>query len=108
MYELVRGEYVQMSMNERGHYEIPPMGVELGIWQGLYKNVDFPWLRWWDNAGNLFLTGEEQLEQEREKTAFAQALLEQERQAKKLAQRELAEMRAQLARYREQLGEGNF
>ena len=115
MYELVRGEYVQMSMNERGHYEIPPMEVELGIWQGVYKNVNLPWLRWWDKAGNLLLTGEEELEQEREKTALAQALLEQERQAKELAQgiaeqerqakelaqRELAEMAAQLARYRE-------
>jgi hypothetical protein len=45
--------------NDRGHYPIPPLGVELGIWQGRYKNVELPWLRWWDREGNLLLTGEE-------------------------------------------------
>jgi hypothetical protein len=35
------------------------MGVELGIWQGEYLNQDFPWLRWWDAAGNLLLAGDE-------------------------------------------------
>lgn len=45
--------------NDRGHYPIPLLGVELGIWQGRYKNVELPWLRWWDREGNLLLTGEE-------------------------------------------------
>jgi hypothetical protein len=43
------------------------MGVELGIWQGTYKNVELPWLRWWDLEGNLLLTGEEQAEQEKQR-----------------------------------------
>ncbi len=38
------------------------MGVELGIWQGRYKNVELSWLRWWDREGNLLLTGEERAE----------------------------------------------
>ncbi|MGB3649629.1 MAG: Uma2 family endonuclease, partial [Rivularia sp. (in: cyanobacteria)] len=41
------------------HYPITPMGVELGIWQGLYQNAELPWLRWWDANGNLLLTGDE-------------------------------------------------
>ncbi|MFO5493020.1 MAG: Uma2 family endonuclease, partial [Cuspidothrix sp.] len=41
------------------HYPILPMGVELGLWQGEYQNMDLPWLRWWDLQGNLLLTGEE-------------------------------------------------
>jgi hypothetical protein len=38
---------------------IHPLGVELGIWQGEYQNMELPWLRWWDLQGNLLLTGEE-------------------------------------------------
>ncbi|OYD95585.1 hypothetical protein CDG76_11610 [Nostoc sp. 'Peltigera membranacea cyanobiont' 210A] len=56
-YQLLRGEYQLISANERGHYPIEPMGVELGIWQGRYQNLELPWLRWWDNQGNLLQTG---------------------------------------------------
>ena len=48
-----------MKPNERGHYPIEPLGVELGIWQGRYTNMEFPWLRWWDAQGNLLLDGTE-------------------------------------------------
>lgn len=60
MYQLVRGHYELLPANERGHYPVEEMGVELGIWQGRYQNLDLPWLRWWDNQGNLLLTGWEQ------------------------------------------------
>ena len=33
------------------------MGVELGIWQSHYQNLELPWLGWWDNQGNLLQTG---------------------------------------------------
>ncbi|MEH2040345.1 MULTISPECIES: Uma2 family endonuclease [unclassified Nostoc] len=56
-YQLLRGEYQLIPANERGHYPIEPMGVELGIWQGRYQNLELPWLRWWDNQGNLLQTG---------------------------------------------------
>jgi hypothetical protein len=54
------GQYELMPANERGHYPIEPMDVELGIWQGLYQNLELPWLRWWDKQGNLLVTGWEQ------------------------------------------------
>jgi len=59
IYKLIGGEYQLLRLNERGHYPILPMGVELGLWQGEYQNMDLPWLRWWDLQGNLLLTGEE-------------------------------------------------
>jgi Uma2 family endonuclease len=62
VYQLIAGGYQLMSVNEREHYPIPPLGVELGIWQGRYKNVELPWLRWWDTQGNMLLTGEERAE----------------------------------------------
>jgi Uma2 family endonuclease len=59
VYELVGQRYHPIEPNERGHYAISPMGVELGIWQGKVGNQVLPWLRWWDSAGNLLLTGDE-------------------------------------------------
>lgn len=67
VYHLVDNTYELMQPNERGHYPIVPMGVELGIWQGFYLNADLPWLRWWDAQGNLLLTGYERAEVERQK-----------------------------------------
>jgi Uma2 family endonuclease len=59
VYHLIEGQYHLLSTNERGHYPITPMGVELGLWQGEYQNAELPWLRWWDLQGNLLLTGDE-------------------------------------------------
>jgi Uma2 family endonuclease len=59
VYHLVDGRYRLLPANERGHFVIPPLGIELGIWEGNYQNAFLPWLRWWDSQGNLLLTGEE-------------------------------------------------
>ena len=57
--------YHKLEPNERSHYPIDLMGVELGVWQGKYLNQIQTWLRWWDNQGNLLLTGEERAEVEK-------------------------------------------
>ncbi|MEB3337834.1 MAG: Uma2 family endonuclease [Leptolyngbyaceae bacterium] len=68
VYHLVDTSYQRMMPNERGHYAIAPMQVELGVWQGNFlNNPEQPWLRWWDTAGNLLLTGREQAELEASK-----------------------------------------
>ena len=46
VYELVAHQYQHCDPNEQGHYPIPPLGVELGIWRGPYINQTLPWLRW--------------------------------------------------------------
>ncbi len=96
VYELVAGRYQLVSANERGHFPIPPLGVELGIWQGRYLNLELPWLRWWDEQGNLLLTGEERAELERQQKELAQQQAELERQQKELAQQQ-AELERQRA-----------
>jgi Uma2 family endonuclease len=75
VYELVGGRYQRAIPNQRGHYPIPAMGVELGIWQGEYMNQTLPWLRWWDSAGNLLLSGEERA------TVAEQRMVESDRRA---------------------------
>jgi multidrug efflux pump subunit AcrA (membrane-fusion protein) len=69
----VNTRYIRMEPNDRGHYSIELMGVELGLWEGSYQNQTQRWLRWWDNQGNLLLIGSEQARLERLHT-------EQERQ----------------------------
>ncbi|NER35839.1 MAG: hypothetical protein F6J93_17935 [Oscillatoria sp. SIO1A7] len=71
-----------MAANERGHYAIEPLGVELGLWRGSYQNQTQLWLRWWDSQGNLLLTGREQTEIERART-------ERERQRADIAEQKL-------------------
>jgi len=91
VHHLVDGRYALLPANARGHYEIPPLGVELGIWQGRYQGVELPWLRWWDLQGNLLLTGEEHAEKERQEKDQALQRAEQEFQR---AERLAAQLRA--------------
>ncbi|NEO56585.1 MAG: Uma2 family endonuclease [Okeania sp. SIO3B5] len=80
MYYLEDNSYRQMSPNERGHYFIEPLGIELGKWQGSYQNQTLSWLRWWDSEGNLLLTGAEGKEIEKARGDRLAKQLEQERQ----------------------------
>ncbi|MBD2300644.1 Uma2 family endonuclease [Nostoc sp. FACHB-190] len=80
VYHLVDGKYQLLPANERGHYSIPPMGVELGIWQGQYKNMAAPWLRWWDTEGNLLLNSDEKSQQLTSQLEEVSSQLEQEQQ----------------------------
>lgn len=88
MYELIGLRYYPMQLNSRGHYTITPMGVEIGVWQGSYQNQTQAWLRWWDLAGNLLLTGQERaIAAEKKVEVVAQQLNVVEERAAKLAER---------------------
>ena len=83
VYNLVNGFYRAMNSNERGHYPIEPLGVELGLWEGTYQNQTQLWLRWWDWQGSLLLIGNERAELERERAEQAEQALQQEAQARR-------------------------
>jgi Uma2 family endonuclease len=72
VYHLVDGCYHPLAANDRGHYPILSLGIELGIWQGNYQNAFLPWLRWWDSQGNLLLTGAERAAQESQRANRAE------------------------------------
>jgi Uma2 family endonuclease len=109
-YQLLNGRYVKMQPNNRGHYDIPPMGVEIG----LKLERDVSWLRWWDDFGNLLLTGDERAIAEKQarldaeaianqqKTIAAQATLAQQ-QAEAIADQE-RQQKEKLANYLRSLG----
>ncbi len=67
VYNWVNTRYHRLQPNQRGHYPIDRMGVELGVWEGSYQNQTNHWLRWWDSQGNLLLTGSEQAKLERQR-----------------------------------------
>lgn len=85
MYSFANGSYQKMAGNERGHYLIKPLEVELGVWQGSYQNQTQLWLRWWDREGSLLLTGAEKAEVERARGDRESQRAEQAEQAQRNA-----------------------
>ncbi len=71
VYFFINGNYQLLPENERGHSPILPLGIELGIWLGVYQNMRLPWLRFWDLQGNLLLSGQELAILERERADLA-------------------------------------
>jgi Uma2 family endonuclease len=110
VYHFVDGFYHPLKPNDRGHYPIAPLGVELGVWQGTYQNQTQRWLRWWDDQGNLLLIGSERAELERQRAEAerqraeqAEALLAQERQQQEQSQRSAIDRLSQLGLTVEQI-----
>jgi hypothetical protein len=70
------------------------MGVEIGLKQ----EADLYWLRWWDESGNLLLTGDE-------RAAKAETIANQASQ--RADQAELAKQQAEalLQKYRDRFGD---
>lgn len=88
VYYLLRGYlYQKLEPNERGHYPIPELGIELGLWQGSYQNQTQLWLRWWDEEGNLLLTGAERAELAQQREESERQRAESERQRADRAER---------------------
>jgi hypothetical protein len=91
LYRHVTNHFELVPANERGHFPIAELGVEIGIWQGVYQNLELPWLRWWDADGNLLLTGWETSEQEKLIAKQDRQRAEQERQKNEIL---IAQLRA--------------
>ena len=103
VYSLIQNRYELVAANDRGHYPIPQLGVELGIWQGSYQNMELPWLRWWDNQGNLLLSGAERAEEERQRADREQEIAQQQRQRADREQQRAQQAEDQLEQLRAQL-----
>jgi Uma2 family endonuclease len=79
--QLARRRFRPMTANAHGHFEIPELGVALGVWRGEYKGLTMPWLRWFDPHGHPLPTPQEVAE-----AALRQADPERQR-AERLATR---------------------
>ncbi len=54
--------YVVQEPNPQQRFWIPELTLWLGLWVGERWGQTMPWLRWWDEAGNLLLWSAEQAE----------------------------------------------
>jgi len=80
-YQLSAGHYSLIAANQHGRFPVNELGIEFGLWQGVYRGMDACWIRAWDLEGNLLPTSDERAEQ-------AEQQLEQERiRANKLAEK---------------------
>ena len=105
VYQLVGGRYEKMTPNNRGHYPIEPMGVELGIWRDSFITLEeIPWLRWWDSLGNLLPTGNERAEAESQRAEAESQRAEAESQRAE-AESQRAEAESQRAEAESQRAE---
>lgn len=84
LFQHVRDRFQPVPTNDRGHYPVPELGVELGLWRGRFLSAELPWLRWFDAGGDLLQTGREVADRQREEA-------ERERQR---AERLAAQLRA--------------
>ena len=66
VYERHRGRFRLAHPNERGRYELPEMGVELGVWHGEFEQADQSWLRFYDDRGSMLPSIKENVEITRE------------------------------------------
>lgn len=93
VYELHVGQYLP-----RPDYCLPRIQLSLTLWEGLFEDKVDRWLRWCDGDGNLFPTGAELAEQERQRAEQEHQRAEQERQraeeAQVRAERYAAQLRA--------------
>jgi Uma2 family endonuclease len=96
VYHLTDFSYQRIEPNERGHYPIMPLGVELGLWQGTYQNQEQLWIRWWDLEGNLLLIGSEQAKQEKQRAEVEKQRAEVEKQRAEVAERKAARLAERL------------
>ncbi|WGV26337.1 Uma2 family endonuclease [Halotia branconii] len=64
MFKLDGGRYAEVALPEP-RFWMPEIKLGLGVWQGCYRDVEQPWLRWYDSKGNWVSTS---LEQERQRT----------------------------------------
>jgi Uma2 family endonuclease len=71
MFKLNGGRYAEVALSG-SRFWVPELELGLGVWQGRYQDVEQPWLRWYDGAGNWVLTPTEeerqQTEQEKRRT----------------------------------------
>ena len=80
VFETVEARYQAMKPNERGHFAIKPLGLELGLWLGSYIGSEATWLRWYDENGVLLPCGHERADAERQRADAIQLELDRLRE----------------------------
>jgi Uma2 family endonuclease len=59
-FNLTAGAYQEVPLTEP-RFWLPRLQIGLGLWQGEYREITRPWLRWYDASGEWVLTKAERL-----------------------------------------------
>ena len=100
LHRLAGGRFEAMTPNERGHFPIAALGVELGLWQGRFRDFDLPWVRCWDKNGQLLPSIDERLGLVTWEKQQAQLWADQARQQAERERLEKEQAQVQAARER--------
>jgi Uma2 family endonuclease len=96
VHRLDGGRYRPVAANAARRYPIDPLGIELGIWEGKFGDLQGPWLRVWDSVtGKMLPSSEERADAEKQRADAAEGLLddtrhllnEETKRAEKLAEK---------------------
>lgn len=87
---------------------LPGAGLGVTVWQGSYEEREAPWLRWRDDKGNLIATGKERADEAKRRAdeaehraSQAEQFAAREAEARRRAESELAQLRAEFERLRQ-------
>lgn len=98
VYELHVGQYLP-----RPDYCLPRINLALTLWDGVYEDKLDRWLRWCDAEGQLFLTGAELAQQERQRAEQERQRADQEQQRAEQERQRAQQAETLAARYAAQL-----
>lgn len=101
-FHLVDGEYQDLQPNQHKWLWCEVLGLWVGTWRGVYQGHEHLWLRFYDENGNLVLTGEEA---EKVHAAVEQQRAEEARQRAETEHRQAEEARQQAEAERRQTEE---
>lgn len=85
----------------RDEFTLPGIGLGVTLWPGRYEGGDAIWLRWLDDKGVLIPTGKERSDMAEQHASEAQQLAAREAEARRRAEAELAQLRAEMERLRQ-------
>jgi Uma2 family endonuclease len=97
VHHLVGGRYQPMTPNARGRFPITPLRVELGVWEGTFRELNGAWLRAWEEGSDRMLPLLEERVEAAEAGLEETRLLLVEQVAATENERKLAEEKSQLA-----------
>src|SRR5262249_43108876 len=106
-FRLIGGTYQSIVPNAHGRLWSERLGVELGLWRGIYRREENTWVRLFDRDGRLVPTADERAEAERQRAEAERRHAEierqradAERQRADAAEVDAAAARAEVARLR--------
>ncbi|MDJ1181062.1 Uma2 family endonuclease [Roseofilum sp. BLCC_M91] len=95
VFVLNSGRYERLELSEEKVW-LEPLGLGLGLWQGVYEGVEGRWLRFYDRDGAWIPTPSERAEQERQRAEQAESECDRQQQRADQAELELQKLREKL------------